>query len=50
MKTEQKVKRLSLYKTYVSLKEVLNEFDIDEEIKELWINLDLKFKAVIISR
>ena len=32
------------------LKEVLNEFNVDEEIKELWINLDLKFKAVIISR
>ena len=32
------------------LKEVLNEFDVEEEIKELWINLDLKFKSVIISR
>tara|TARA_Y100000589_G_scaffold48625_1_gene40622 strand:+ start:1390 stop:1779 length:390 start_codon:yes stop_codon:yes gene_type:complete len=32
------------------LKEVLCEFNVDKEIRELWLDLDLKFKAAIISR
>ncbi len=30
--------------------DVLDEFKVEKDIKELWLNLDLKFKAVIISR
>ena len=32
------------------LKDVLDQFKIESDIKEMWLNLDLKFKAVIISR
>jgi len=32
------------------LKDVLEQFEVESDIKKMWLDLDLKFKAVIISR
>ena len=32
------------------LKDVLDQFEVESDIKKMWLDLDLKFKAVIISR
>ena len=32
------------------LKDVLDQFEVENDIKKMWLDLDLKFKAVIISR
>lgn len=35
---------------HVILKEVLNDFQIDPDIRELWLQLDLKFRTIVINR
>ena len=32
------------------LKDVLDQYEVESDIKKMWLDLDLKFKAVIISR
>ena len=32
------------------LKETLDEFNIDEDIVQTWLQLDLKFKSIVINR
>lgn len=32
------------------LRDVLDQFEVENDIKKMWLDLDLKFKAVIISR
>lgn len=32
------------------LKDVLEQYEVESDIKKMWLDLDLKFKAVIISR